>query len=241
MSHAQDRPAIAMKTIGIIGGSTDVATAEYYKIINAETNRRIGGHHTAEIIINSMNFAMSAYYVNNALWEEGGRYLRGKALSLERAGADFVLCVSNTWHRVADMFMEGIGIPFLHIVDPTAEAIHAAGLRRVALLGTKPVKSMPFLKTDYERRSIAIVVPEEDEQNFIDRIIFDELSKAKFTHEAKQGYLDIVDRLQDRGAEGIILGCTEIPFLISQKDRPGLPMFDTLDLHAKAAVELALR
>jgi aspartate racemase len=234
------KPTATLKTIGVIGGSTEFATIEYYRQINAAVNRRLGGFYTAEIIIDSMNFAQSAYFVNNALWEEGGAYLQAKAKHLEQSGAAFIICVSNTWHRAAPYFMNGLRIPLLHIADPTAEAIKAARLEKVALLGTLPVMSTPFMIDDFERRGVKIMVPEDDEQRYVDRVIFEEMSKGIFSEEARVRYLEIVDSLQQRGAQGVILGCTEIPMLINQDQRPQLPMFDTLRLHAEAAAHAAL-
>jgi aspartate racemase len=230
-----------MKRIGILGGSSDQATADYYRRLNKAVNERLGGWNTAELIITSMNFAFSADCVRNERWEAMGDYLAGRALALEQGGADLMLCVSNTLHRVAERFMAGRKIPLLHIVDPTAEAIRKAGLRRVALLGTKPVMATDHLKRRYtERFGIEIMVPEPVEQDTIDAIIFDELCRGQFTPASKQTYLAIIDRLAARGAEGVILGCTEIPLLVAQEDRPGLPMFDTTGLHVEAAVALAL-
>ncbi|TFB00389.1 Uncharacterized protein CCMA1212_007589 [Trichoderma ghanense] len=230
-----------MKTVGIIGGSTDLATVEYYKLINAHIRAKLGGFHTGEIIINSMNFERSAHFVTNGLWDEGGEYLHGKALSLERAGADFIICVSNTWHRVAKAFMKDVNIPLYHIVDPTAEAILDLELQTVALLGTKATMSSDYLPNEFGSRfGINIVVPTEEEQKYVDDVIFNELAKSQFTDESRQGYLDIVDKLVSRGAQGVILGCTEIPLLIGQKDRPNVPMFNTLELHARSAAEKAM-
>lgn len=178
--------------------------------------------------------------MNNALWEEGGAYLRAKAKRLERSGAAFVICVSNTWHRAAHYFMDGLRIPLLHIAEPTAEAIKAARLNKVALLGTLPVMSTPFMIDEFERRDVKIMVPEHAEQRYIDRVIFEEMSKGILSEEARARYLEIIDALERRGAEGVILGCTEIPFLIQQDQRPQLPMFDTLRLHAEAAAGAAL-
>ena len=131
-----------MKRIGILGGSSDQATAEYYRRLNAGVNRRLGGWNTAELLISSMNFALAEAWVRQGDWDAAAQYLTDRSHALERAGADLVLCVSNTLHRVADAFTAGLGVPFLHIVDPTAAAIRAAGLTRVALLGTKPVLSL---------------------------------------------------------------------------------------------------
>lgn len=230
-----------MKTIGIIGGSTDIATVEYYKIINATVRAQLGGLHTGEIIINSMDLARSAYYVHNELWLDGGAYLRTNAQSLERAGADFLVLVSNTWHRAAPIFMQGVTIPLLHIADPTAEAVLAAGLTTVALLGTKATMATPYLRDEFGARGVAVVVPTEAEQTAIDDVIFGELSYWKFTAESKARYLEIIDRLcAEEGAQGVILGCTEIPLLVKQEDRPAVPMFDTLTLYATAAAMRAV-
>lgn len=233
--------AQGMKVIGIIGGSSDQATADYYRLLNAGINQRLGGWNTAEVIINSINFGMSEHFVRNDLWDEAGRYLAAKAEGLERAGADVILCVSNTLHRAADAFMAGRSIPLLHIVDPTARAIRAAGLRRVALLGTKPVMAADFLRRRYEQDfGIEILTPGPEDRDRTDRIIFDELCRGLFTPDAKAVYLDLIDRLVMQGAEGVILGCTEIPLLIKQDDRPDVPMFNTLRLHVEAAIDFAL-
>jgi aspartate racemase len=232
-----------MKTIGIIGGSTDIATVEYYNLINKHVREELGGLHTAEIIINSMDLANSAHYVNNELWDEGAEYLAAKAQSLARAGADFIICVSNTWHRVSDRFMAGIAdtVPLLHIAEPTAEAIKSRGFKKVALLGTKATMSSPYLPDLFLKEyGIEIIVPEATEQELTDKVIFAELSYNQFTDESRNAYLEIIDNLASRGAEGVILGCTEIGLLVSQSDRPDIPMFDTLRLHAKAAAMKAV-
>lgn len=227
-----------IKTIGIIGGSTHVATAVYYNVINDAVRRRLGSYHTGKIIINSMDLATSEYFVNNGLWEEGGQHLRAIVQSLERAGADFIICVSNTWHRCMDAFMEGSKLPFLHIADATGEALKAQGLKKVGLLGTRPTMSGPYLREIFtEEHGLEILVPTEEEQAEINRVIFDELSSAVFLEASRQYYLGVIDRLQSRGAEGVILGCTEIPLLVKQEHRPKLPLFDTLVLHAEAAAQ----
>ncbi|EHK21139.1 uncharacterized protein TRIVIDRAFT_51866 [Trichoderma virens Gv29-8] len=230
-----------MKTIGIIGGCTDLATVEYYKLINMHIRAKLGGLNTGEIIINSMNFERSAHYVRNGLWDEGAEYLHQKALSLERAGADFIICVANTWHRVSEVFMKGVKIPLYHIVDPTAQAILNIKLHTVALLGTKATMSSDYLPNEFTSRfGINIIIPVNEEQTYIDDVIFNELAKSQFTEKSRQGFLSIVDKLVARGAQGVILGCTEIPLLIEQKDRPDIPLFNTLELHARATAEKAL-
>jgi aspartate racemase len=217
------------------------ATSEYYRLINDAVNARLGGWNTAEIIISSVNFANIEHYVRHGMWDEAGDYLAAKAQGLQDAGADLLLCVSNTMHRVADDFTKGLRIPFLHIVDPTAQAVRAAGCRRVGLLGTKPVMASDYLRARYEQRfGVAIMVPGEDEQDMIDQVIFDELVKGRCEPSSKAAYLQAVDQLQARGADGVILGCTEICLLIAQPDRPEFPFFDTTALHVARAVELAL-
>jgi aspartate racemase len=230
-----------MKRIGILGGSSDQATADYYRRLNRAVNDRLGGWNTAELLVSSMNFALSEAWVRRGEWDAAAEYLGGRARALEAAGAELLLCVSNTLHRVADRFAAGLRIPFLHIVDPTAAAIRAAGLSRVGLLGTKPVMATDFLKRRYlERFGVTILVPHAAEQEAIDRIIFDELCRGRFLPESKARYLANVDALAAAGAEAVILGCTEIPLLISQADRPQIRMFDTVELHVAAAVTQAL-
>jgi aspartate racemase len=230
-----------LKRIGVLGGSSDQATADYYRRLNKAVNDALGGWNTAELLINSMNFALVEWCVRNERWDEAGRYLAERATALERAGAELLICVSNTLHRVADAVTAAVAIPFIHIVDPTAAAIRAAGLARIGLLGTKPVMASDFMRRRFaERFGIEVLVPEAAEQELVDRIIFDELCRARFTPESKAAYLSVVDGLAARGAEGVVLGCTEIPLLINQVDRPQVPMFDTAALHVGAAVRMSL-
>ena len=190
-----------MKRIGILGGSSDQATAEYYRRLNLGVNRRLGGWNTAELVISSMNFALAEAWVRSNDWDAAAQYLTDRAQALERAGADLVLCVSNTLHRVADRFTAGLGIPFLHIVDPTAAAIRAAGFTRVGLLGTKPVMATDYLKRRYaERFGVEVLVPPPTDQDELDRIIFDELCRGKFLPGSKARYLACVDGLMASGA-----------------------------------------
>lgn len=231
-----------MKRIGILGGSSDQSTAEYYRRLNAAVNERLGGWNTAELLMSSMNFALSERWVRTEDWDAAATYLTDRARALEAAGADLLICVSNTLHRVADRFTAGLQVPFLHIADPTARAIKAAGYRRVGLLGTRPVMATDFMKRRYlERFGITAIAPGEQDIETVDRIIFDELCRGRFLPESKARYLAIADSLAKEGCEAIILGCTEIPLLIQQSDRPDLPMLDTVALHVAATVEEALR
>jgi aspartate racemase len=230
-----------VRTIGILGGMSNQATAEYYRMINDAVNARLGGWNTAEVIISSVNFANIERFARNDLWDEAGRYLAAKAIGLERAGAEMLLCASNTMHRVADAFMQDLTIPFLHIADPTGEAINRAGLQRVALIGTKSTMVSDTLKRRFAQEfGVEIMVPNEADQAMIDRVIFDELVKRRLHPDSKAAYLDAVDRLNADGAEGVILGCTEIFLLIAQADRPDLPFFDTTVLHVERAVAWSL-
>lgn len=235
-----DRP-LKLKTIGILGGMSNQATAEYYRLINADVNVRLGGWEIAETVIVGVNFGNIEHFVRNQLWDQAGEYLAAKALAAERAGADFLVCVSNTMHRVADRFCKDLHIPFLHIADPTGAAIRAQGLSRVGLLGTRPVMSAPFLRDYYKRNfGVEVVVPDEQDQIEVDRVIFNELVRGELKPESKARFLQVCDELRRRGAEGVILGCTEIFLLVSQADRPDFPVFDTTALHVSEIVNHAL-
>jgi aspartate racemase len=230
-----------MKRIGILGGSSDQATADYYRRLNTAVNVRLGGWNTAELLINSMNFAFVTDCIRGERWDDVAGYLAERSRTLEQAGCDLLLCVSNTLHRVAPVFTAGLRIPFLHIADPTAAAIKARGLDHIALFGTRPVMATDAM-TGYYRQNFGldILVPSPAEQDVIDRIIFDELCKGQFPEGSRRIYLQIAERMHKAGARGLILGCTEIPLLINQADMPDFPMFDTVALHVEAAVNFAL-
>ncbi|HEY0800871.1 MAG TPA: amino acid racemase [Steroidobacteraceae bacterium] len=234
-------PVSALKRIGILGGSSDQATVDYYVRLNKAVNRHRGGHNTAELLINSMNFALSAACVLEGRWDELGAYLAERAIALERGGADLLICVSNTLHRTAPVFMANIKIPLLHIVDPTARAIQHLGLKKVGLLGTKPVMAGTHISARFDELfGIETIVPDEAGQQLVNQIIFDELCAGVFTENSKTRYLEVMADLEKRGAQGVILGCTEIPLLVKQADRPNFPMFDTTALHVEEAVDFAL-
>lgn len=231
----------ALKRIGILGGSSDQATVDYYVRLNAAVKRRRGGHHTAELLINSMNFAFSAKCVFENRWDEVGSYLAERADALEKGGAELIICVSNTLHRVAPAFTANLRIPFLHIVDPTARAIQRHKLRKVALLGTRPVMSGTHIRSRFEELfGIETIVPDEASKEFVDRIIFEELCAGVFAEDSRKRFLDLMATLEKQGAEGVILGCTEIPLLVKQENRPDFPMFDTTGLHVEEAIDFSL-
>ncbi|MBP2299911.1 aspartate/glutamate racemase family protein [Azospirillum picis] len=232
---------LPQKTIGVLGGMSNQATGEYYRLLNDGLNTRLGGWDNGEIVVVSVNFGNIEHFVRTGDWETAERYLAGKVDALERAGADLVICVSNTMHRVVEPIMAGRPTPFIHIADPTGEAILRAGLKRVALLGTAPTMRSDMLRERFrDRFGIELLVPDEADQGFVDRVIFDELVRRDLRPASKAGYLQVVDTLRRQGAEGVILGCTEIFLLIDQPDLPGFPVFDTTRLHTQAAVEFAL-
>lgn len=233
---------LPQKTIGLLGGCSNVATVEYYKRINAEVNRRLGGWDIAETLIAGMNFGDVEALLRADDWETLTRLVDKHVRRLVVSGADVILCASNTLHRALDEIMAGEPTPMIHIADPTGAAIQAQGLRRIALFGTAPVMSQPYLRQRYASRfGLDILVPGEAEQAEIHRIIFEELVKDDVRAESRATYLEILDRMvREDGAEGVILGCTEIFLLLRPEDRPGLPMFDTTALHCRAAVDFAL-
>lgn len=238
MSH---RP-LPQKTIGVLGGCSNVATAEYYRFLNAGVNDRLGGWEIAETLIVGLNFGNIEAFVRQDDWDGVEAYMRGAINRLVAAGADVVLCVSNTLHRPLERLMANVPVPMIHIADPTGQAVRDASLKKVALFGTRPVMQMDYLKDRYrDRFSVDVISPSDKEQQDIDQIIFDELTKNIITARSKQRYIEIAERMrQEDRAEGLILGCTEIFLLLNQSDMPDFLMFNTAKLHCDAAVDFAL-
>lgn len=235
-------PPIHQKTIGILGGCSDVATAEYYSMINEEVNRRAGGWNVAETLIAGMNFAVIEACVRGRDRHRLQAYMEAKIDALIAGGADVLVCVSNTLHKALVPILHRKPVPYIHIADPTGTTIRDAGLSKVALFSTASGMRDPYLRDYYERNfGLDVSVPGDDEIDDIDRIIFEELVKSDFRTVSKRRYLEILDRMQrDQGIEGLIMGCTEIFLLIDQIDRPRLPMFNTAMLHCTAAADFAL-
>ncbi|CTQ48287.1 aspartate/glutamate racemase family protein [Jannaschia donghaensis] len=233
---------LRQKTIGILGGSSNVATGEYYKFLNQAVNRRVGGWDIAETLISGMNFGNIESFVRAGDWDALAAYMDGKVAGLVAGGADVLLCVSNTLHAPLEAIVANHDIPLIHIADPTGVTIRDAGLSRVALFGTRPVMEMDYIRDRYrDKFGLEIVVPTLDEMADIDRIIFDELVRGDIRDASRQTYLEIARRLaRDEGAQGLILGCTEIFLLLRPDDAPDLPMFNTTELHCEAAVRVAL-
>ena len=241
MISAPSRP-LRQRTIGVLGGMSNQATGEYYRLLNEGLNAHLGGWDNGEIVIVSVNFGNIEHFVRNNDWEAARTYLEGKVDALEQAGADVILCVSNTMHRVVEPIMAGRTTPFIHIADPTGEAIRRTGLRRVGLLGTMPVMRSAALASRYrDLFDVEVLSPSEADALIVDRIIFDELVRRDLRPASKSEYLRVVATLRQAGAEGVILGCTEIFLLIGQADLPDFPVFDTTALHVDAAVRFALR
>jgi aspartate racemase len=228
------------KTIGILGGMSNRATVEYYNFINQAVNKRLGGWDIAETIIIGCNFGNIEYFVRQGEWDAAETYLLEKAKLAQAGGADILICMSNTMHKVLSRISDVISIPFIHIATPTAAAIKQQQLQTVALLGTLPVMAENYMREKYEEVGINIIVPTNNQQIQIDKIIFDELVKNIVTPQSKQFYINICQNLVSRGAQGIILGCTEIFLLIKPEDFENLPLFNTTELHVDAVVNLAL-
>lgn len=227
-----------MKTIGIIGGMSWESTAQYYAAINRETARLRGGLHSAPILMASLDFAPIETLQREGRWDEAGDILARHAANLESAGAEIVLLATNTMHIVAEAIEAALSCPFIHIADPTADALIADGARTVGLLGTRFTMEMDFYKDRLRARGLDPIVPEVDHTN-LDAIIYRELCRGIVTEPSRRTYVTAIDRLAANGAQAVILGCTEIGMLIDDDDSP-LPVYDTADLHAKAAVAAAL-
>ncbi len=226
-----------MKTIGMIGGVTWESTKDYYRIINELTREQLGGVHSAKIILYSVDFD----FILSSGWQQKIDLLREKAQLLERAGADCLIICANTLHKLYNEIQSVVDIPIIHIADAVGSTIHKKGLHKVGLLGTRPTMEEDFYKKRLKDKfDIDTIVPDEDSRNFIQKVIYKELAKGNFLEESKKRYIEICNNLIANGAEGIILGCTEIPLLISQNDF-SIPVFNTTFIHASAAVDFALK
>lgn len=228
-----------MKTIGLLGGMSWESTLTYYKVINETIKERLGGLHSAKCILYSVDFEEIRQCQSSGDWQKSAEILKDAALALERAGADFVVICTNTMHKIIPDIQDQIGIPFIHIAEVTAEAIKQQKLNCVALLGTKYTMEQDFYKQVLSKHGIEVVIPEEKERELIDDVIFGELCLGQIKPESKRAYLEIMERLQHAGAQGMILGCTEIGLLVTQEDIE-VPVFDTALIHAQAVALAAL-
>jgi len=230
-----------MKTIGLLGGMSWESSSAYYRIINETVKERLGGFHSARCILYSVDFADIEALQHAGRWPEAAQALIAAARGVERAGADFLLLCTNTMHKVADHVQAGIGIPLLHIADAAAERIKAAGLQKVGLLGTRFTMEQDFYRERLVRQhGLAVVIPEAEERDLVHRVIYDELCLGVIRDESRAQYRHVMHGLVRAGAEGIIMGCTEIELLVRPEDSP-VPVFPTVRIHAEAAVDYALR
>ena len=224
-----------MRYLGLLGGMSWESTAEYYRLINRHVAERLGGLHSAPLLLHSVDFAEVAAMQRSGDWDGAGALLAGAARGLEGAGARALVLCTNTMHHVAPAIERAVGVPLLHIVDPTGEAMRAAGVRRAALLGTRYTMTLPFWRDRLrDRFGVALLVPGEADRDVVHGVIYDELVRGRIEPASRAAYAAIIARLADAGAEAVVLGCTEITLLISPADSP-IPVFDTTGLHAAAA------
>jgi aspartate racemase len=230
-----------MKTIGLIGGMSWESTAEYYRIINETVKEKLGGFHSAKIIMYSVDFSEVEEMQNLGQWGDAARLLIEAARKIEKAGAEVGLICANTMHKVFDKVQKSIAIPLLHIADVTAQEIQKCGIQRVGLLGTRYTMEQDFYKDRLQKKYfLKVIIPAQRERALIHRILYNELCLGKIRKISRDHFKRIIARLVARDAEGIILGCTEIPLLVDKRDY-NVPIFDTTELHARAAVEYALQ
>lgn len=228
-----------MKTIGLIGGITWHSSLDYYRYINQLVNERLGGDESAKMILHSVNYGEIKKLTQAGNWEGIKAIMTDAAQKTEAAGAACLLLGANTMHHIADDVAGAVNIPLIHIADAAADAIKQQGISSVALLGTKYTMLFDFYKKRLAIHGITAIIPGSEQVEYVNRTIYEELGKGMFKNETRQQYVSIIHELMGQGAEGVILGCTEIPLLIKQEDSP-VPVFDTTRLHAKAAVDFAL-
>jgi aspartate racemase len=229
-----------MKTIGMIGGMSWESSIEYYRIINEATRHKLGGLHSARSIMYSVEFAEIEALQHAGRWDEAANILIDAARSLEKGGADFALICTNTMHKLYEEVTDSIQIPLLHIADATAEVIKNKGVNKIGLLGTRFTMVEDFYKGRLiDKYNLEVIIPADGEMDQVHRIIYDELCAGIIKPASRQIYTDIIDNLVEAGARGIILGCTEIGLLVRPEDS-SVPLFDTTEIHARAAVKFAL-
>lgn len=230
-----------MKTIGLIGGMSWESSIHYYQIINQQIKEILGGVHSCKSLMYSVDFGEISKLQHNGDWDKLGKMMIDAALRLEKGGADFIVLCTNTMHKLAPEIEKSINIPLLHIADVTADVVKHSQIQKVALLGTKFTMEQDFIKDRLlVRNGIETIIPNKVQRNIIHTIIYEELVKGIVTEKSKKIYLEIIDDLVSKGVEGIILGCTEIGLLI-KKDDTKILLFDTTEIHAKKAVELAMK
>ncbi|MDM5360730.1 aspartate/glutamate racemase family protein [Peribacillus sp. ACCC06369] len=228
-----------MKTIGLIGGMSWESSLEYYRIINEEVKAKLGGLHSAKCILYSVDFEEIERYQAEGDWESSGKLLGDVAQSLEKAGAEIIVICTNTMHKVIRYIEEKVSIPILHIADSTANQIQKSEISKVGLLGTKYTMEQDFYKTRIEFNGIKVLIPNDEDRKVINQVIYEELCLGEIQQSSRDYYKKVIKKLVDDGAEGIILGCTEIGLLVKPEDSE-VPLFDTTVIHAIESVNMAL-
>ncbi|MFD7078145.1 aspartate/glutamate racemase family protein [Nocardioides sp. NPDC059952] len=229
-----------MRRIGVLGGMSWESTAEYYRLLNEITAKRLGGLHSADLLVRSVDFADIEEMQVAGEWERAGARLAEEAATLSDAGAEVIVLATNTMHKVAGALEETYGERFLHLGDTTAAAVNASGVGRVGLLGTGFTMSQPFYADRLRGHGLEVIVPTEPDQETVHRIIYEELCLGTFLDSSRQAYVEVIDRLVAGGCEGVVLGCTEIELLLPIETYAGVPLFPTTRLHCEAAIEAAL-
>ncbi len=229
-----------MKAIGLLAGMSWHSSALYYQLLNEGIQQRLGGFHSARILMSSVDFAEIAELQKKGAWDEAGEILAQQALKLQQAGADFLIIGTNTMHISVPIIQEYIHIPILHIADATAKAIKGQGYSSTGLLGTRFTMQMDYYKSHLQDNGLEVIIPDDESCKLVDEVIFNELCHGEINKVSRQNYLNIIDDLVNKGAECIIAGCTEITSLVKQSDT-SIPLFDTTAIHAQAAVDFALK
>ncbi|WP_298317216.1 aspartate/glutamate racemase family protein [uncultured Aquimarina sp.] len=228
-----------MKTIGLIGGMSWESSTVYYELINKKIKEELGGFHSAKSIMVSVDFAEIENLQKKDDWDGLTKYMIKSAKQLENAGADLIILCTNTMHLCSDEIIKNVTIPFLHITDATGKKIQSKGLQKLALIGTKFTMEKDFYRTILKKYDIDVIIPDVDDREIIHRVIYKELVLGNIENNSRKVYKRIIKDLENKGAEGVILGCTEIPLLIKQDD-VDIPIFNTTKIHAESAVEIAL-
>ena len=233
------RKLLQQRTLGIIGGMSWESTESYYRLINEGIKAELGGLHSADLLIHSVDFAPIGELQAQGAWEEMGEILANSGKRLQAAGAQGLLIATNTMHKVADEVITATGLPLIHIAEATAAAIQEQGLTKIGLLGTQFTMTQDFYKQRLIDAGLQVVIPESEAREEVHRIIYEELCQGQLLDSSRQYYIEVIKQLAEQGCEGVILGCTEIGLLIKQQDSP-IPVFDTTAIHAAAAIKFLL-
>jgi aspartate racemase len=228
-----------MRTIGMLGGMSWESTAEYYRLANTLVRERLGGVHSARVVLDSLDFADVETLQAQGRWDEAGVLLAGRARAVVAAGAELVVLCTNTMHRVIEQVEQAVDVPVLHIADTTADRVRAAGIDRVGLLGTAFTMEQDFYRGRMAGHGLEVLVPDAEDRALVHRVIYEELVRGVVSETSRAAYREVIARLVERGAQGVVLGCTEIELLVGEGDSP-VPLFPTTRLHVEAAVEHAL-